>query len=103
MLGVVAGGCRRTCQVNPGIRGRLALGRQEARMTGVTALLHRAACHGISIVWDDRRNSAVIFPVKNKDRALLQALHEHGSEIVELLSHSGFWSCACEQCRGTLH
>jgi hypothetical protein len=72
-------------------------------MTDVTALLHRAARHGISIVWDDKRNSAVIFPVRNKDNKLLQALHAHGSEIVELLSGSGFWECSCAECRGRVH
>src|SRR5262245_50271531 len=51
-------------------------------MTDVTALLHRAARHGISIVWDDKRNSVVIVRVRHKDQQLVHALDAHGSEIV---------------------
>ena len=72
-------------------------------MTAVSRLLHCAARHGISIVWDDKRGSAVIFPVRNKDQKLIEALHAHGSQIIELLSDSGFWECSCAQCRGTVH
>jgi len=72
-------------------------------MTDVTALLHRAAAAGLTIYWDDRRGSAVIWPSKGADPKLLKMLHAHGAEIVELLSGSGFWECSCAECRGRVH
>jgi hypothetical protein len=72
-------------------------------MTAVSRLLHRAAAAGLTIYWDDKRGSAVIWPVKGADRNLIRALHLRGEEIVDLLGRSGFWECACEQCRGTVH
>ena len=76
---------------------------REGRMTAVTALLHRAAVAGLTIAWDNKRGSAVIFPIRSADPKLIKMLHARGDEIVELLGNSGFWACCCPQCRGTVH
>ena len=52
-------------------------------MTAVTALLHRAARHGITIAWDIKRKGPVIFPTENADPRLLRALDARAVEIAE--------------------
>ena len=62
-----------------------------------------SAVAGLTIAWDNKRGSAVIFPIRSADPKLIKMLHARGDEIVELLGNSGFWACCCPQCRGTVH
>src|SRR5262249_47904486 len=69
-------------------------------MTAVSRLLHRAARHGLTIYWDDKRGSAVIWPVKGADRNLIRALHLRGEEIVDLLGAAGSGSVPVNSAAG---
>ena len=72
-------------------------------MSDITALLRRAARGGVTIYWDDKREAAVMWPIKGVDRNLIKDLNDHADEIMDLLRGAQFWGCCCRECRGTVH
>ncbi|HMF26650.1 MAG TPA: hypothetical protein VKG24_31665 [Pseudolabrys sp.] len=69
----------------------------------VTRLLHQAALADVTIYWDDKRRRAVMWSSRKLPPRLVDALEARADEVMALLGRSGFWSCCCPQCRGTVH
>jgi hypothetical protein len=73
-------------------------------MTGLTALLAKAARRGV-VLYLDADRGLIAWGDDRADPALCKALLVRGEEIQDLLLRSGWFDCDCEHCvaRAGLH